>query len=393
MVFVAVAVAGQRGRRPRRAAHPAGGAGGGRGRDCSCTIAGSVLRGEAALTALLERVREAFGMDVGRRCWSAPTRRSPAVDVAAGRVGRRQTRAAARTTATTEVPVGDRLALVLAGRPLPAEDRRVLGAFAAQAAVALEQPRLTEAAAAAAPLADADRLRTALLAAVGHDLRTPLASAKAAVTSLRGDDVEWSPAEQAELLATADESLDRLAHLVDNLLDLSPAAGRRRSTSCARPFGLDEVVALALDELGDEAAAGPRRRAARAAATSVADPALLERIVANLVVERAAALARPARRRAVTASALGDVRRAAGRRPRARHPAAGPRAGVRAVPAARRHRQHDRRRARAGPVARAGRGDGRHARPRGHPRRRPDHGRHPADRPTHATSARTLRGR
>ena len=93
-----------------------------------------------------------------------------------------------------EVPVpgagdpgnGGELALVLRGQPLDAGDRRIVEAFAAQAALALRQERLAEEAAAARPLAEADRMRTALLAAVSHDLRTPLASAKAAVTSLRG---------------------------------------------------------------------------------------------------------------------------------------------------------------------------------------------------------------
>ena len=68
---------------------------------------------------------------------------------------------------------------------MSATDRRVLGAFAAYAAAALEQQRLAAEAEAARPIAEADRMRTALLAAVSHDLRTPLASAKAAVTSLR----------------------------------------------------------------------------------------------------------------------------------------------------------------------------------------------------------------
>ncbi len=84
--------------------------------------------------------------------------------------------------ADVEMPVSDDLTLALRGRPLPATDRRVLGAFGAYAAAALEQGRLAAAAEAARPIAEADRIRTALLAAVSHDLRTPLASAKAAVT-------------------------------------------------------------------------------------------------------------------------------------------------------------------------------------------------------------------
>ena len=88
-----------------------------------------------------------------------------------------------------DVPVGDEFCLALRGRSLPAEDRRVLGAFAAHAAAAVEQHRLAEAAEAAKPIAEADRLRAALLATVSHDLRTPLAAAKAAVSSLRSSDV------------------------------------------------------------------------------------------------------------------------------------------------------------------------------------------------------------
>ncbi len=164
---------------------------------------------------------------------------------------------------------------------LRAEDQRLVGAFAAQAAVMLERSQLNEAVAAAAPLAAADRTRTALLAAVGHDLRTPLASAKAAITSLRGKDVAWSPEDRDELLATADESMDRLTRLVENLLDMSRLQAGAMAVE-RRPVALDEVLPLALDELGT---------AARAIQTDVpddlpavdCDPGLLERVVANLL--------------------------------------------------------------------------------------------------------------
>ncbi len=102
--------------------------------------------------------------------------------------------------ADVDMPVGDHMALALSGRVLPAEDRRVLAAFAAQAAVVLDRQRLQSEADQASELAEGNRIRTALLAAVSHDLRTPLAGIKAAVTSLRSDDVEWSEEDQAELL-------------------------------------------------------------------------------------------------------------------------------------------------------------------------------------------------
>ncbi|HSZ49199.1 MAG TPA: sensor histidine kinase KdpD [Streptosporangiaceae bacterium] len=237
------------------------------------TTAGSVLRGQRALSAVLDRVREAFGMEsvalLERKdgAWSAagvsgdyPVSRPDEADV--------------------EVPVSDNLVLALRGRALPATDRRVLGAFAAYAAAALEQGRLAAEAEAAKPIAEADRVRTALLAAVSHDLRTPLASAKAAVTSLRSHDIEWDAADHDELLATADESLDKLARLVDNLLDMS----RLQAGALAvfpRPADLSEIVARSLDDLGP---------AARAVHVNIphdlpevaVDPAILERVVANL---------------------------------------------------------------------------------------------------------------
>jgi two-component system sensor histidine kinase KdpD len=157
----------------------------------------------------------------------------------------------------------------------------VLEAFATQAGIVLQQRRLAEAAAAAGPLAELDRTRTALLTAVSHDLRTPLASAKAAVTSLRDTDIVWTAHDEAELLATADESLDRLTRLVNNLLDMSRLQAGALPVF-PRPLGLSEIVPLALDDLGP--AAGAVEVHVPAALPDVlADPALVERILVNLV--------------------------------------------------------------------------------------------------------------
>jgi two-component system sensor histidine kinase KdpD len=152
------------------------------------------------------------------------------------------------------VPVSQDYRLALRGRLLPASDQRVLAAFAVQAAGVLEQRRLAEAAATAEPLAEADRTRTALLAAVSHDLRTPLASAKAAVTSLRDRDVRWSAEDERELLATADESLDQLAHLVASLLDVSRLQAGALPVF-PRPADLGEIIACSLDGFGPAARA------------------------------------------------------------------------------------------------------------------------------------------
>lgn len=131
-------------------------------------LAGSILRGENSLDALLERLRETFAMDsvalLERQAEVEPWTCTAAVG--ARPVERPE-------DADVDIPVGENLALVLSGRALPAEDRRVLGAFAAQAAVALDRQRLVDQAEEARKLAEGDRFRTALLAAVSHDLRTP----------------------------------------------------------------------------------------------------------------------------------------------------------------------------------------------------------------------------
>jgi two-component system sensor histidine kinase KdpD len=247
------------------------------------TTAGSVLRGQQALAAVLDRVREAFGMESVTLLERSPgpangPRRLAAEWIAVGCSGAPPlTRP---EEADVDVAVADTLTLALRGRPLPATDRRVLGAFAAYAAAALEQQRLTAEAEAARPIAEADRMRTALLAAVSHDLRTPLASAKAAVTSLRSHDVRWGAEDHDELLATADESLDKLAHLVDNLLDMSRLQAGAMSVF-PRPAGLDEIVARSLDDLGPDSRAVVVDVPASLPEVQV-DPAILERVIANL---------------------------------------------------------------------------------------------------------------
>ena len=238
-------------------------------------LAGGVLGGGPAVTDLLERVREMFGMGAASLLEHAPEGAWRTVGASGDLPPTDPAQAA------VSVPAGTGLLLCLRGRPLPAEDRRLLGAVAQQVAVALVQQRLAAQAEAARPLAEADRMRTALLAAVSHDLRTPLASAVAAVSSLRSTDVDWSTEERGELLATAEESLQRLGRLVDNLLDMSRLQAGALSVF-PRPVAAEDVIAAALGSTGPESDVVAVRVAADVPEV-VADPALLERVVANLV--------------------------------------------------------------------------------------------------------------
>ncbi|MFF2779330.1 ATP-binding protein [Streptomyces sp. NPDC058052] len=259
-------------------------------------LAGSVLRGETSLDALLERVRETFSMESvalleradGAEPWNQ-----------AATVGPHP--ALRPEDADVDMPVGDHLALALSGRVLPAEDRRVLGAFAAQAAVVLDRQRLVGEAEEARKLAEGNKIRTSLLAAVSHDLRTPLAGIKASVSSLRSDDVEWSEEDRAELLEGIEAGADRLDHLVGNLLDMSRLQ-TGTVTPLIRAVDLDEVVPMALGGVPDGSAEAD---VPETLPMVEVDKGLLERAVAN-IVENAVKYSPDGVPVAVAASALGD---------------------------------------------------------------------------------------
>jgi two-component system sensor histidine kinase KdpD len=247
-------------------------------------LAGSVLRGESTPGDLLERLRMTFGLESVTLLERRPdTPMTPGLQADPARwrivasVGGEPCRSP--DDGAAEVSIDEDLALVLRGRTLSAADQRVLEAFAAQTALALRQHRLAEEAEQARPLAEADRMRTALLTAVGHDLRSPLASAKAAVESLRTEEVIWTDDERGELLATADESLDRLERLVANLLDMSRLQAGLVDVA-ARRVAVEEAIVPAVDALGRAAV---HTQVPDGLPDMVADPALLDRVLVNLI--------------------------------------------------------------------------------------------------------------
>ncbi|SNT17763.1 sensor histidine kinase [Rhodococcoides kyotonense] len=262
IVAVAVAVlvdtASRRAREARRASREA---------ELLTLFAGSVLRG-ADLDALLERVRETYGQRSVSLIEVSTGETVGSVGDVPPTVERADTR--------IDSPGGD-FTLVLAGTATRAHDRRVLVAVANQAAGLVRQARLTDEAARASALAEADVLRRALLSAVSHDLRTPLAAVKAASSSLRSTDIEFSAEDTAELLATIDESADQLTALVGNLLDSSRLqAGVVRPS--LQPVFVEDVVHRALVGSPTE-----RVHVDVGDVEVLADVGLLERVVANLV--------------------------------------------------------------------------------------------------------------
>ena len=174
--------------------------------------------------------------------------------------------------------IDEQSTLVLSGARLPASERGLLNAYAAYAKVMEERRRATEADTERLRLKEADRTRTALLAAVSHDLRNPLAAAKVAVASLRSTDVTFSDEDEAELLATIEESTDRLSALVANLLDMS-----RIHTGSVSPVLSEVDLAPAVrGSIAPLAGGGRIEVAVDPDLVVLADAGLLDRVLANI---------------------------------------------------------------------------------------------------------------
>ena len=270
-IAVLVDAAASRAREARRAGQEA---------ELLSLFAASVLRG-ADLNTLLERVREAYSQRAVCLVREVEGRMIPVAGVGSE---------ACLTVdaADTAVKVGDEeFWMLMSGRRLTGRDRRVLSVVATQAAGLVKQGELAEEAGKVQSLAEADELRRLLLSALGHDLRTPLTAAKAAASSLRAEDVWFSPEDTSELLATVEESVDQLSLLVANLLDSS-----RLAAGVVRPelteVYLEEVVQRALVGIGGRntiygRASIDRVKVEVGATVAMGDAGLLERVLSNVI--------------------------------------------------------------------------------------------------------------
>ena len=232
--------------------------------------------------AVLEHLRLALGATAAR----LETRSGETWQVDGGR-GRR-TGAAMRPAPATALPRRSwststrRTGSSCIGTALNADDRRLVSSFGNQLVAGLRARASQHDAETAERLTAVDELRTGLLRAVSHDLRTPLATIKASVSGLLSDDVEWPDAERAELLHAIDDETDRLDRIIGNLLDMSRleagVLAARRS-----PVAVDDVVAAALASLTGIESGSVTVSVDPELPHVVADAALLERAVANLV--------------------------------------------------------------------------------------------------------------
>lgn len=184
-------------------------------------------------------------------------------------------------TTNIAIPVNQSTMLYGKGAALSPYDHRLLHSFARQLKRALEQSHLREIAMEATSLARADELRTAILRAVSHDLRSPLSSIKASVSSLRQSDVEWPEETRRDFLFSIESETDRLTRIVANLLDLS-----RIESGVLRPvlrsISLEEVIPAVIYETGP-GHSDIQLDIDRDLDEIIADPALLERALANIL--------------------------------------------------------------------------------------------------------------
>ncbi|RNI21443.1 ATP-binding protein [Flexivirga caeni] len=180
----------------------------------------------------------------------------------------------------SRVPIDEDHQFVLGGDVVDASQQRLMEAYASVAAAILHRNELARQAAAAAGLAKDNRSRAALLAAVSHDLRTPLSAIKAGVSSLRSTDIRLTPADQRELLETVEDATDRLDGLIENLLDMS------RIQSGNITARTDDVLVADLVAHTLRSVSAPDRVHVwlpDPQVSCLADPGLAERVLANLV--------------------------------------------------------------------------------------------------------------
>jgi two-component system sensor histidine kinase KdpD len=239
-------------------------------------LAHSLLGAADQLPTLLDRARETFGMQAAAIVRRDSVHTPWTVLASTGDFDVDQVR-----DASVRAAVDDQTELVLCGSVIEADERRLVSAFATHAAAILSRDELVRQARAATGLAKDNRTRTALLAAVSHDLRTPLASIKAAVSSLRQHDITWSKTDEADLLESIEDSADRLDAMVGNLLDMS-----RLQTGTVKVhtqnLHLMDVLTSAISLLGDQGRR-VRTRFPDDHPLFRADAGLLDRVLANVL--------------------------------------------------------------------------------------------------------------
>ncbi len=252
----------------------------------------AMVPGPGSYEAVLEDLLRAFGFTAGALHVLDPISRE--LEERA-RIGAGADELSPRWDPATQGPSPERLPLSVGGRnlglfvlrredaPLLPSESRVLRAFCDQFALVLERDRLLRSATEADVYRQSDQVRRAVLAAVSHDLRTPLAAIKASVTDLLDATAGPTQERATEALETIDRETDRLASLVANLLDMSRIEGGMLQAR-VQTIDVEEILATCVDRVHQQwPELALRVRADQDAALVRADPVFLDRVVTNLL--------------------------------------------------------------------------------------------------------------
>lgn len=187
-----------------------------------------------------------------------------------------------RAEATETFDLDDDTALILKGQPLSAGEQRILDAYAGRLLRVLTESELAATRSRARELSAGNAVRTALLTAVSHDLRTPLGAIKAAASTLMLEEIELSPEDERLMLATIDNGTQRLEKLIDNLLDMSRIQSGAVTISTS-PVPVADLVSSALAEVGVDEVPNDVTVDIEPDAWVDVDFGLLERVLVNIV--------------------------------------------------------------------------------------------------------------
>lgn len=239
-------------------------------------LAGSVIRQGASIQGTLDQIAETFGQ-------SSVTLGKPGPDNEL--ISEYWSGTPLTSTAETDetFQLDDNHILALKGRPLTASEQRVLDAYTGRIVGLMTRTQLRETQEQAQQLEAANTVRTALLTAVSHDLRTPLATIKTAVSGLLLDDVELPPETQRELLHTIEASSDRLDRIVADLLDMSRIQTNSLTVN-AVPVAPTDLVARTVSHIDPSLVPAQLRiEVPRNLPLVKTDAGLVERILENLL--------------------------------------------------------------------------------------------------------------
>ncbi len=240
------------------------------------SLAESIIRGHNSIDEILSNSKGTFGLSE-----LAVVRNFPATDANHLHVIYGSISQLAREAETSKIDLNAEYSLLAYPVITDSELRSLVTTFGSQILILLERQLLEENERELSDIRQADQMRVALLNAVSHDLRGPLASSKAAISSLLNNQVVWTHEDQEELLNSANHSLDQLNHLIENLLDMSRLEAGTIFLNW-RNVGVEDAVSGAIKslksptnsiEINIDSELPPIK----------GDPILLERVIGNLL--------------------------------------------------------------------------------------------------------------